>query len=402
MSARVLFLDHAGVLGGAELAILDVARAFRTTSTVVLFADGPFRTLLAAEGIPVRVIEGSARLHAVRRETRWPSPAAVLGLLSLVRRLVPLARQHDCLHANSQKAFVTACLVGLVARRPVVWDLNDLLTPEHFSRGNIRLDVTLANTVATRLIANSQATADAFIANGGRADKLSVVHNGISSKAFDAVTDHDVAEARRELRLGPGPVVGIFSRLGEWKGQHVALDALAELPGVQLLLVGDALFGEHAYAAELRERATRLKVADRVIFAGFRSDVPRLMRLVDIVAHTSSLAEPFGRVVVEGMLATRPVVATRAGGVPEIIDDGVTGVLVRPGDAAAFGAAVRELLADPVRARRIALAGRAHATSHFTVEAMVAEKALLLELSIRPPASRKETEHGAVARRHSG
>ena len=251
MRARVLFLDHAGVLGGAELAILDVARAFRATSTVVLFADGPFRTVLANEGIHVRVIEGSASLHAVRRETRWPSPGAVLGLLSLVRRLVPLARRHDCLHANSQKAFVTACLVGLVARRPVVWDLNDLLTPEHFSRANIRLDVALANTVATRLIANSQATADAFIANGGQTDKLSVVHNGISSAAFDAVTDDDVAEARRELGLGQGPVVGIFSRLGEWKGQHVALDALVDLPGVQLLLVGDALFGEEAYAAEL-------------------------------------------------------------------------------------------------------------------------------------------------------
>jgi glycosyltransferase involved in cell wall biosynthesis len=402
MKSRVLFLDHAGVLGGAELAILDVARAYRETSTVALFADGPFRRLLASEGIRVEVVAGSPQLHAVKRETRWPGFAAVGGLLSLVARLVPLARRHDCIHANSQKAFVTACLVGVVARRPVVWDLNDLLTPEHFSRANIRVDVALSNLIATRLIANSQATADAFVASGGRADKLSVVHNGISSKAFDAVTDQAIEDARREFGLDGHPVVGIFSRLGEWKGQDVAIDALPALPGVRLLLVGDALFGEESYAAGLRQRAAALGVADRVTFLGFRSDVPRLMRLVDIVAHTSSSAEPFGRVVVEGMLAERPVVATRAGGVPEIIQDGVTGVLVTPGSVEAFAAAVRDLLADPGRARRIAQAGRAHATTHFTVEAMVDQKTVLLEQAVRRRASHKESAHGALARRHHG
>ena len=112
MRSRVLFLDHVGVIGGAELAILDVARAYRDTSTVVLFADGPFRGRLASEGIRVEVVEGSRQLHAVRRETRLPSIGALTGLLSLVRRLVPIARQYDCLHANTQKAFVTACLAG--------------------------------------------------------------------------------------------------------------------------------------------------------------------------------------------------------------------------------------------------------------------------------------------------
>lgn len=400
MRSRILFLDHAGVLGGAELAILDVARAYRETSTVALFADGPFRARLEEEGIPVTVVEGSAAMHAVRRETRWPGPRAAWGLLSVVRRLVPLARRHDCIHANSQKAFVAACLAGIAAGRPVVWDLNDLLTPDHFSPANIRLDVALSNRVAALLIANSQATADAFVAQGGRADKVTVVHNGIAAAPFDAVRDADAAEARRALGLGDVPVVGIFSRLGTWKGQDVAIDALARVPGVHLLLVGDALFGEEAYAADLRARAERLGVAGRVHFTGFRSDVARLMRAVDVVAHTSSSPEPFGRVVVEGMLAGRPVIATCAGGVPEIVQDGVTGVLVPPGDAGAFADAVAGLLADPVRAARIAQDGRAHAGLRFTVEAMVARKSLLLEQIARGPGSPGESAHGAVARRY--
>lgn len=371
MRSRVLFLDHVGVLGGAELAIVDVARAYRDTSAVVLFADGPFRTRLLDEGIRVEVIQGSRSLHAVRRETRWPGLGALGGLVSLARRIVPLAREFDCIHANSQKAFITACLAGRLARRPVIWDLNDLLTRDHFSRANIMVDIALANRCAVRVIANSNASAQAFVDQGGRADKLRVVYNGIAAAPFDLVTDADVAAARRELGLGDAPAVGIFSRLGEWKGQHVALDALTQVPNVHLLLVGDALFGEEAYARSLRSQAARLGLTSRVHFLGFRTDIPRLMRTVDVVAHTSSAPEPFGRVVVEGMLARRPVIATRAGGVPEILSDGVTGVLVSPGDADAFAGALRTLLADPARAGRIARAGHMHANAVFTVSAMV-------------------------------
>lgn len=386
MRSRVLFLDHAGVMGGAELAILDVARAYRDTSTVVLFTDGPFRGRLASEGIDVQVVQGSRQLHAVKRETRLPSIGALTGLLSLVRRLVPIARQYDGLHANSQKAFVTACLAGMLARRPVIWELHDLLTTDHFSRANIKIDVALANACAARVIANSRASAAAFVAQGGRPDLLHVVHNGISAAPFDAITADDTVSVRRELGVGELPLIGIFSRLGQWKGQDVALDALARVPAAHLLLVGDALFGEEAYAASLRDQAVRLGLTHRVHFLGFRSDVPRLMRTVDVVAHTSSAPEPFGRVVVEGMLAGRPVVATGAGGVPEIVTDG-TGLLVPPGDAGALAAALTRLLSEPAFAASVARKGREHASTHFTVEMMVDRKTSHIEAAIRRQAA---------------
>src|SRR5690606_27271864 len=135
-------------------------------STVLLFADGPFREQLAREGIRVEVVDGGRDLHAVRRETPWPGLAASARTLSLAARVVSLARQHDFIHANSQKAFVVGCLAGVMARRRVIWDLNDLLLPEHFSRTNIRIDVLLANRIAARVIANSQASAEALVANG--------------------------------------------------------------------------------------------------------------------------------------------------------------------------------------------------------------------------------------------
>lgn len=182
--------------------------------------------------------------------------------------------------------------------------------------------------------------------------------------------------------------VGVFGRLAEWKGQDIALTALASVPDAHLPLAGDALFGERDDALALREQAAALGLVNRVHFLGFRTDVPRLMRSVDVVVHTAIAPEPFGRVIVEGMLARRPVIATRAGGVEEIVADGKTGVLVPPNDPVALASALSGLLADPDRARRMAEAGRADAEARFTVEAMVeAMTRYLEEVSTRATAS---------------
>ena len=373
MSARVLFLSHAGVLGGAELSLLDLARGLGARARVTLFQDGPFRERLDAAGVGVGVVPASAGMLGVGRGGgALSSIRSVPGVLRQVRAVARQACASDVLYANSQKAFVVAALAGPLARRPVVWHLRDLLTAEHFGATHRRLVVALANGLAARVIANSAATAAAFVEAGGRPGKVRVVHNGIASGPFDAVTEADVRQTRAALGLGPGPVVGVFSRLAPWKGQHVLIDALPRLPGVQALFVGEALFGEDAYAAGLHARAAALGVADRVVFAGFRADVPALMAACDVVAHTSVAAEPFGRVVVEGMLAARPVVASDAGGVREIVDDGRTGRLVRPGDPAALADAVAALLARPGEARRMAAAGRDAARARFSVGAMVA------------------------------
>jgi glycosyltransferase involved in cell wall biosynthesis len=153
----------------------------------------------------------------------------------------------------------------------------------------------------------------------------------------------------------------------------VLLEALAALPpSTQVLFVGDALFdGDRAYARTLRAQVRRAGLEDRVHFLGFRADVPALMRLCDVVLHTSVAAEPFGRVIVEGMLAGRPVVAARAGGAAEIIQDGRTGRLVPPNRPDLLSRAVGELLSDPQARHRLATAGTTHARHAFSLEAMV-------------------------------
>lgn len=371
MTARILALDHAAVLGGAELSMLDVVTGLGADARVCLFEQGPLCDAFAARGIDVQVL-GLGALGGVRKGSRVPSPGALLAAWRLSRQVAAAAREARVLYANSQKSFVVAALAARRGVLPAVWHLRDVLGPPHFSATNTRGVVALANWRAARVIANSQATADAFVAAGGSRALVRVVHNGINAEPFDAVTADAAAALRAQLSPNAAHVVAVFGRLHEWKGQHVAIAALAQLPNdTHLWIVGAPLFGEHAYEASLRALAERLGVAPRVHFLGFRHDVAALMRAADVVAHTSTLPEPFGRVLVEGMLAGRPVIASDAGGVREIITPGQTGELVPPSEAAALARVLGALRADPARTAALAEAGRAHARRTFTVDAMV-------------------------------
>ncbi len=371
MTLRVLALDHVGVLGGAELSLLDIASAFGDEMSVRLFVDGPFRDALANRGVDVQVLPMGA-LASVRKESRTPSLAALAAAWRLAEVVANEAASADVLYANSQKAFVVAALAGRRARRPVVWHLRDLLGAPHFSALNTRGAVMLANWLATRVIANSHATADAFVRAGGRRALVRVVHNGVDPAPFDAVSGVAPRALRHSLSPDAAYVMAVFGRLHEWKGQQVAIDALAQLPPeCALWVVGAPLFGELAFETALREQAARLGLTARVRFLGFRNDIAPLMRAADVIVHTSTWPEPFGRVIVEGMLACRPVVAASAGGVGEIVTHEETGVLVAPGDAAALAQAVTALRASPARAARLAEAGAAHARRTFGVPAMV-------------------------------
>lgn len=368
---RVLFVDHAGVLGGAELSLLDIVGAYGERGRVVLLAEGPFHDALARRGVHVTV-EPIRALSRVRKATRMPSLGALVDAWRVAGRVARRARDADVLCANSQKAFVVSVLAGLRAGRPVAWMLRDILAPPHFSGANIRAVVMLANWRAWRVIANSRATAAAFVAAGGRASLVRVVHNGIDAAPFDAVTDADARAVRASLGVPEGAfTVAMVGRFHPWKGQQVLLDALARLPGVHAIIVGAALFGEDAFAEALEQQAGRLGVRERVHFTGFRDDVAVLLRAADAVVHASVYPEPFGRVIVEGMLARRPVIATEAGGVPEIVTDGETGVLVPAADAAALAGAIASLRDDGARAAELAGRGAAMARSQFTVAAMV-------------------------------
>ncbi|MDH6295054.1 glycosyltransferase family 4 protein [Agrobacterium fabrum] len=364
-----LFVSHTGEKGGAELFLADLVKAGPHSWRACFLSGGATAEDLAEAGRPPVMLSAGEKMLSIRRNSSFGTLArGAADVMAVAWQLSREAKHFDVICANSQKALFVCALAAKLSRRPLVWILHDIVTDTAFSATNRRASLAFARIFARLVAVNSEETGRAFIEAGGEADKVRIVYNGFDpakAKLHDAGT---AARLRAELGLGPQPLVGLFGRLSEWKGQHVFLDALAAMEGVQAVIVGGALFGQEAYEARIREQASRLGLDGRVRFLGFRSDVPELMASMDVVAHTSIVAEPFGRVVVEAMMCGRPVVATRGGGVTEIIRDGETGLLVPPGDASALAAALGTILSDPALAQRLGQSGREDVSDRFSLE----------------------------------
>jgi len=183
-----------------------------------------------------------------------------------------------------------------------------------------------------------------------------VVHNGIE------------AEPAEPVRLADDPTILEVARLADVKGQRSLLRALTGL-NATAVLVGRDLEQDGAYERELRAEAERLGVVDRVVFAGYRDDVPALLAGCDVFCLPSEMEGlPLG--VLEAMAQGKPVVATAVGGTPELVVHGETGLLVQPGDVEALAAALAQLLADPEQARHMGEAGRERVQREFGAAAM--------------------------------
>jgi glycosyltransferase involved in cell wall biosynthesis len=373
VSYRICFLDQSGELGGAELCLADLAEFARQRSTVVLFGEGPFAQVLRERGVDARVVPLPGSAAGVSKSSGPLSYfRAALGLIPFLWRAGRIARGHDLLYANTMKALVVAAGLSFWLRKPFCFHLHDVLNASHFSAVNRRLAVFLADRAAL-VVANSRASAEAYRAAGGRNPRVHVLYNGFCLERFSPVSPESAREALPVLLRGNSPLVGLFGRVTPWKGQHVLIEALAFLPGVHALIVGDALFTDEdrRYRQELEALAERLGVRGRVHFTGFQPDIRPLVCAVDAVVHCSVAPEPFGRVVVEAMLLGRPLVAAGAGGVLELVHEGRTGLLTEPADAPALARAIRSLLENPDRARALGQAAREEARDRFGLKGIL-------------------------------
>jgi glycosyltransferase involved in cell wall biosynthesis len=382
---KVLFLDQSGKPGGAELCLVDIAKPYGENALVGLFADGNFRKLLEENQVPVEVLTTQA-IKVGKQSGLFQALGSLGQIVPLINQVVQRARKYDLIYANTQKALVVGAVASFLACRPLVYHLHDILSLEHFSKTNLRVAVNLINRCAALVIANSQASKMAFLEAGGKSDLVRVVYNGFAAKNYE-VDELEVRNLREHLRLEGKFVIGHFSRLSPWKGQHILIDALSQCPqDVVVILVGDALFGEQEYVKDLHQKVAGLGLENRVNFLGFRADIPQLMTMCDLITHTSIAAEPFGRVIVEAMLCGKPVIAAEAGGAMELVEDGINGFLVTPGEPQKLAQVIHNCRQESVKTANIANNARISASERFDVRIINQQIQELLK-SIRSPTS---------------
>jgi glycosyltransferase involved in cell wall biosynthesis len=228
--------------------------------------------------------------------------------------------------------------------------------------------------LADRLISVSDKASHAAITQGvGRRDQHITIFSGIELDLFLSVRQRlTPEEAKRRIGIPPeAPVVGKVARLFPLKGHDQFLDAAAriarEIPATYFLLVGDGPLRD-----ELRQKAERLGIADRLVMVRRvpPDTVPEHLQAMDVVVHTS-LREGIARVLPQAGAVGKPVVTFDLDGAPEVVHDGISGYLVPPVNVDAIAQRTIELLRDPERRLRFGEAGRAFAAEHFSVEQMV-------------------------------
>ena len=368
----ILFIDQSGQPGGAELCLADIAAHYRGRSRVLLFSHGRFEEMLRAQGGSVSVLETPQRLAAVGKGAGVTDyMAAAPEMAGFLRALRNEIRGSDPVYLNTAKALLHGVVAGMGLRTPSVFHLHDLLAPEHFSSLNIRLITSAANRTRG-VIANSHATAEAFQNAGGKVP-VHVIPNGFDPARFAPLSREAILAVREELHAGPAPVAAVFGRIARWKGQDLLLRAALEIPDLRVWIIGEAFFtgDDHRYAGELRALASTPALAGRVDFLGQRDDIPRLMQAADVIVHTSVAPEPFGRVVAEGMLSGRAVIASHAGGPAELIRQGETGWLFAPGDAGELQSAIQHVLALPDCGRATGLLASAEARKQYSLSSVL-------------------------------
>jgi glycosyltransferase involved in cell wall biosynthesis len=349
-------------LYGSDRMLLESVRALTPQWDVrVIVADtGPLQQACRSAGAAVATLP----FPVLRKTALHPR-----GLLRLIGQLLiglhtggwmRMVRDADVVYVNT----ITVPVWLLLARLAGVPAVCHVHEAEESAPAVIRRALTLPLRLTRLVVANSTAARDVLVASDRRlAGRIEVLHNGVPGPP------RPVAPVRH--RLSGGLRLLLVGRISRRKGSDVAVEALGVLARrglrVRLTLAGDVFAGYEPFARQLEERVAALGLADRVSFTGFVKDVWSLHEEADIVV-VPSRCEPFGNVAVEAMLAGRPVIASAVQGLKEIVQDGVTGLLVPADDVHALADAVQRLEEDWLLAQTLASSGQSRARERFGVD----------------------------------
>lgn len=374
---RILYLNPNGTLGGAERALMDLMQAVRQARPdgvldLVTGSEGDFTAAARGLGIDVRVLlfpaafsrlgdagAGGPAGDAVSKSSMMArlagsTPELInygLKLRRLLRNLTP-----DVIHSNGFKTHILAAWAA-PRRSKLIWHVHDYVSPRPLMSRLMRAHASRCDVA----LANSHSVAQDLAAVCGKRLKIRTVYNAVDLERFNPrgpVLDLDALCGLPPAKDGTVRV-GLVATMARWKGQEVFLRALSMLPnitgrdagatGIRGYIIGGPIYataGSQYSIDELRNLATGLGLNGNTGFAGHVSDPAAAMRALDVVVHASTQPEPFGLVVAEAMACGKPLIASKAGGVNEIVSENETALTHSPGDAAGLAACIARLSDD--------------------------------------------------------
>lgn len=343
-----------GAYGGLEMTFLNFAEQFQR--------KGEKSTILGRPGTPIMEEARRKGISTIELSPlfKYPDPVTALRLRRVCKEL-----GIDILLSSQSKDAGTLRLTTMSGTRTRVVYFQQMQSgvpkrdPYHtWAFGGFSLWITLTEHMRKETIWCTRYPAERIIA----------IPLGIDLETFNPSL-YDAVAARREFGIPLGKtVIAVIGRLDRQKGQDVLLKAAPSLlrkhPDLHFLLVGEETRGEEGFKAVLKDLTDSLQLSSAVQFLPFTKDVPKLLAGIDIFCLTS-LSETYGLVTLEAMAMQKPVVATNAGGVPEIVEEGVNGLLVAPSNADQLGQAIERILTNPEATRTMVLNARSTVERKF-------------------------------------
>ncbi|WP_158630098.1 glycosyltransferase family 4 protein [Cohnella sp. AR92] len=369
---KVAFYNHTSTVSGGEINLLSIASNLQGIHPIIFAPEGDLIDRARKAKIPTVTLD-SCEARLSRNPIRLVKDS--FGMAAAGFRFARAIRNKgiDVIHANSLRAGMMAATFSWWHRTPTVWHSQDIPPGGWIGRG-MRL---LARLSARSILCISRSVMEGF-ETPSLQQKLELIHNGVEPKSFSPEERRRIRSALRAKWETPdtAKLVVIVGQITPWKRQADAILALEKLvrrgQNAYLWIIGEAKFREEnrVYLASLHDLVRKANLMERVRFTGFRDDVMEHCCAADVLWLCSE-NEPFGRVIIEAMSQSVPVVATNGGGVPEIIEPERSGLLYATGDITALADQTERLLSDDCFRQRIGEAASDRVALQFTIRSAV-------------------------------
>lgn len=352
---KILYLANSGtIFGGGQISLLNLLQTLdkkKFNPLVVCPSEGNLVSEISKLCIPVAVIP----MLTLRKLRIVKFIKSITALLYFIRD-----NNIDLIHTNGSRCTIYGGIAAKLVRIPLLWHVR-------IADKDPLLDKFLC-LLSTKIIVTSKAVGRKF--DLCKENKVVLIPNGVDTKRFNP--EIDAQHIREQFEVSNEEfLIGTIAQLIPWKGHktllYAANEVIKKIPNTKFLIVGEEVKETKGYKDELQEITKHLKIEKNVLFTGFRRDTPEILSSLDLFVLPSK-KEHFGRVIIEAMACAKPVIATNAGGVPEIVKDGITGILVPPGDAKALACAILSLLQNNEKVRRMGIAGRKRVEEEFSLE----------------------------------